>query len=757
MRHEQGAQGRTARTKLGLVVTATALSLPVGSAVALASPARPAAAHAPVWSMVPSPSPQFAAGGGLMDAVCPTSGGCLAVGYYSDSFSEFSEPFVGHSNGASWALVPAPVPTVSVPRLGRGVLAGIACATSTTCFAVGYFYVNGSDYRTLIERWRGTGWAVESQLSPPGSERSSLSDISCPTSTTCIAVGTYSGAVRNQTLVERWNGAKWSSLAGANPAVPGQGLAAISCSSASSCFAVGSSSSQANGKTLIERWNGKTFSLVAGPNPAGATRSGLNGVVCPSATSCFAVGSATTGSTQKTLIERWNGTSWSIVKSVDPAGQSSLSGISCPSSTSCYAVGSSGLSIRATSLIEQWNGSKWSIVTGVGPTPGPLDAITCRSATSCVAVGGYYETVLLQLSGTAWSSIPVGAAASALSHVSCSSATSCFALGEHSDGASQDAQPLFERWNGAQWSIATPPPGIGFLTPQGLSCPTSTSCLAVYDAFVVDSGPQPLVERWNGTSWSVDTVPGPSGSTSLQLAGVSCLTSTSCVAVGTYTVVGTTKTLVERWDGTAWSIVASPTPAGATSLQLTGVSCASATSCFAVGTFFNGSLNKTLVERWNGTSWAIVASPNSTAEINSGLTDVSCPAPASCFAVGSATAGDFLSSDVLVERWDGTAWSIVAVPVPAGSGFSALSGISCASVTTCFAVGGVVGKSVVEQWNGASWSLARIPYAAFAIVSQLAGISCVAGPSCVAVGSYETGVPDAFGDGSGWTLTERYS
>ena len=67
------------------------------------------------------------------------------------------------------------------------------------------------------------------------------------------------------------------------------------------------------------------------------------------------------------------------------------------------------------------------------------------------------------------------------------------------------------------------------------------------------------------------------------------------------------KTLVERWNGTSWSIVTSPNPSGATFAVLSGVSCPSTTSCYAVG---ESALDKTLVEHWNGTSWSIVASPN---------------------------------------------------------------------------------------------------------------------------------------------------
>jgi hypothetical protein len=56
-------------------------------------------------------------------------------------------------------------------------------------------------------------------------------------------------------------------------------------------------------------------------------------------------------------------------------------------------------------------------------------------------------------------------------------------------------------------------------------------------------------------------------------------------------------TLIERWNATSWSVVGSPNRAGDNSLL--GVTCLSATSCFAVGTVDAGSSSSTLVERWS--------------------------------------------------------------------------------------------------------------------------------------------------------------
>lgn len=96
--------------------------------------------------------------------------------------------------------------------------------------------------------------------------------------------------------------------------------------------------------------------------------------------------------------------------------------------------------------------------------------------------------------------------------------------------------------------------------------------------------------------------PRPPSSAALtsELYGVSCISASTCVAVGDYvTSNGASKTLVERWNGTAWAVQSSPNPSSAS--YLNGVSCTSASACIAVGHYVSGS-SVTLAERWDGTS-----------------------------------------------------------------------------------------------------------------------------------------------------------
>src|SRR5207244_7662518 len=132
---------------------------------------------------------------------------------------------------------------------------------------------------------------------------------------------------------------------------------------------------------------------------------------------------------------------------------------------------------------------------------------------------------------------------------------------------------------------------------NGVSCPTKTSCYAVGQYLAPSSFQKTLVERWDGTSWSIMPSPNPTGTADNILNGVSCPSLTSCFAVGTYT--DAPKACAEHWNGTSWSIVNSPTPPGTTNSFLSGVSCPSTTRCYAVGYFAGSSMAGTLVERWN--------------------------------------------------------------------------------------------------------------------------------------------------------------
>ena len=66
------------------------------------------------------------------------------------------------------------------------------------------------------------------------------------------------------------------------------------------------------------------------------------------------------------------------------------------------------------------------------------------------------------------------------------------------------------------------------------------------------------------------------------LHDVACVDRSHCVAVGDARIGTEFRTLFERWTGSRWAVMPSPTPAN-TLLTTTSVSCSSATACMTVG------------------------------------------------------------------------------------------------------------------------------------------------------------------------------
>jgi hypothetical protein len=281
------------------------------------------------WSVVPSPKrPSYTTY--LGGVSCATSQFCVAAGY--DSGSTETQTVIETWNGTNWSVTPS-------PNVGGDYLYGVSCANPTFCVAVGRSVVSSSQNAALIESWNGSQWSVVS--SPSEETGSYLSGVSCTSATSCVADGwavTTSGSAEG--LIESWNGTSWSIMSSPNLG-SGTELSAVSCASSVSCMAVGTAfDSSPNLVTVAESWNGSEWTLTPTPNPATYDNL-LNGVSCTSGENCVAVGQDDEQSAPaQTLIESWNGNSWSTTPSPDRGSiEDGLSAVSCPQGDHCVAVG----------------------------------------------------------------------------------------------------------------------------------------------------------------------------------------------------------------------------------------------------------------------------------------------------------------------------------------------------------------------------------------------------------------------------------
>jgi hypothetical protein len=342
-----------------------------------------------------------------------------------------------------------------------------------------------------------------------------------------------------------------------------------------------------------------------------------------------------------------------------------------------------------------------------------------------------------------------GVSLNVFSGVSCTSASSCEAVGTYS-GATTGGT-LAAHWNGTSWEVQTTAADTGnlFSLFEGVKCVTSAACTAVGftedDSTGTSTPKTTLAERWNGTAWSVQPTPNPAGTTISQLTAVACTTTTNCIAVG----VSDNQPLAEHWNGSSWALQAVPAVSGG---RLVAISCTSASACTAVG----GSSPGALILRWNGASWKTQTATTPSGSTGIGFSGVKCTSGSLCTAVGSAAyvqAGVYYQK-TLAERWNGTSWKVQSTPNPAESGFlphDSLTAISCTSTSACTAVGDRDFSTLAEHWNGTSWKVQPTPDVVGELNSLL-GVSCTAATTCMAVGEYDGGT----GSSPVFTLAMRH-
>ncbi|MEP7015449.1 MAG: dockerin type I repeat-containing protein, partial [Verrucomicrobiota bacterium] len=198
------------------------------------------------------------------------------------------------------------------------------------------------------------------------------------------------------------------------------------------------------------------------------------------------------------------------------------------------------------------------------------------------------------------------------------------------------------------------------------------------------------------------------------LRDVVCTSTSDCWAVGYYGMFGTPDnylTLIQHWNGSSWSVVDSPNPDPTYNL-LFGVTCSSASDCWAVGKFNSGNY-RTLTAKWDGTSWGAVVSPN--LDLNNSLEAITCLSASNCWASGSKNDG----SATLIQNWDGISWSIVASPNLSSN--NQLSGIACTAASNCWAVGvssSAPFQALTARWDGQAWSIFSMSPAVSSVVSR---------------------------------------
>ena len=598
----------------------------------------------------------------------------------------------------------------------------IACTSASMCVAVGYNY--DSDHIVVLHGNPATWGAAQARqivLASAFGSTGSLASVTCTSSTACVAVG-YDG--HSQPLALAGNPATWGA-AQAREITLGSGfgsggvLTSVTCTSSTQCVAAGRDSAS---QPVVVSGNPATWTVAqatqitlgSGFSDGGA----LNSVSCTSSSQCVAVGYDNSG---QLLTLDGNPATWSATQATSIALVSSegggglLNSVSCTGSTSCTAVGDD---YKSQLLVLTGDPATWgspqtrAIALGASfGSGGTLTSIDCSLSASCVAGGSDFSDSPLELSGnpTTWNASHVhvvvlrGAefgAVEALTSLTCESKAVCVAL-----GLGLSDEPFMLRGNPAAWGSAKARElelgaavgGGGSL--HSMSCMTPTSCVAVG----TDRKGQPFTLRGNPATWTGPmakqlTLASSMGSGG-SLTSVSCATPTLCVAVGSD---AKGLPLVLRGNPAAWRAgLAKQIVLGIAfdnGGHLSSIHCTSATACVAVGASNKG---EPLEFHGNPASW----SPANARQLTLGtafgkggsLSSVTCASATSCIAVGEDD-----DSVPLVVTGNPVSWRVgdaahVRITTAPGTveGFSSLirsvdgslDGVSCASIASCAAIG----------------------------------------------------------------------
>ncbi len=356
----------------------------------------------------------------------------------------------------------------------------------------------------------------------------------------------------------------------------------------------------------------------------------------------------------------------------NPRSAGELSDLACVSASDCWTVGyyENGVMAKVAQVLRYYRRT-W--MKAPVPDPGPkaspsdydyLNAVACNSSSDCWAVGDYRKRGGAQLNealhwdGRRWSRVATPqpgrtstpADQNELADIACVSATDCWAVGTYTNRAGAYLNEALQ-WNGRRWRQRSMPNRSGASAGQkniavGVACSSQSHCLSVGYGYNRAGANVNEALRWNGRGWSTVSIPQPGG-TKLgdygYLAGLACPAASECWAAGAYrNRAGAYVNETQRWNGKRWLQVPSANPGGTLGgdvNELLDVSCATATECWAVGHYDNGSgvaVNEAL--RYGGKQWKSAATPQPGGTSNTGeandLLGVTCFSVPDCWAVG---------------------------------------------------------------------------------------------------------------------------
>jgi hypothetical protein len=400
-------------------------------------------------------------------------------------------------------------------------------------------------------------------------------------------------------------------------------------------------------------------------------------------------------------------------------------------------------------------------VSGAGPSRTP----TSSSSSGAVPIAaGTLKAV----------GFPPSTAQVSFSNVSCASGTACIVVGEVASARTWRNGA----WSYGQgtWSELATPVKTDRDGPGPLSCPTTTFCVMASNhwGFTNASELHASVQVYAHGNWHEVITPTPSGSTESYLQAIDCVSSQWCMALGVAWMHFGEEVYADLFANGHWSLLAVPRPQGDYEpgvVDVNGVSCTSSTFCLAVGDAPGHLARFATAEQYDGTTWSLVH----VAQIPQGLlgrpariiegkkvtilrfgeslTGVSCASPVACTASGSFDASLTVEQigGMFVMHYDGLRLSkalLIAKGPDAGHPTGQLGGIACSSASRCtswissnlFLLTQQPAPLNALQYDAHGWFLSAKLYRK-GLVPQPTDVSCLPGGHCLIVGRLEGNYP----------------
>jgi hypothetical protein len=321
-----------------------------------------------------------------------------------------------------------------------------------------------------------------------------------------------------------------------------------------------------------------------------------------------------------------------------------------------------------------------------------------------------------------------GPEANFLKFVDASAQDDVWAVGYYSNGQGSNEQgsyrTLAQHWDGTRWTITHTPSPAFDSELYGVAAVSADDVWAVGWDGPDDSGDYTtFTSHWNGTEWSVVASPNERGDVN-YLDAVTAIASDDVWAVGHY--VNTDfddEPLTMHWDGSSWSVV----PLGGAT-YLAAVAASASNDVWTVGTDADPSgRHHAFFGHWDGISWSDFSPPHTSDA--SDVWDVSVVSPTDAWALGKN------NDRAAFWHWDGTRWASHTADLPAEANVNRLVALSTSDV---WAVGWltteILGEAdtLVLHWNGTGWQ--RIPSPSPAVSSALWAVTAVSPTELWALG-----------------------